>query len=182
MSVRARRLENEWALLLQLAAENPGVVEAVRRETLPDADIFHVILHRTSALALAPPHRLLEMASHPVRFRFPEYYPSVPIEAFLERPVFHPNVHPENGFVCLWDRFSSGDTILEAVRKLRKVITWELWNRREEHVMQPDALRGNIAGAALSSEAVRVPRGCETPGEPVVRAGGLQRRRLIVSP
>jgi ubiquitin-protein ligase len=141
MSLRARRLENEWKLLAQLAEHNPGVVEVVRRETLPDADVFHVILHRTSALALGDPPRLMELASHAVAFRYLSFYPSVPIEAFLVTPVFHPNVHPENGFVCLWDRFSSGDTIVEAIRKLQQVITWELWNDRAEHVMQPEALK-----------------------------------------
>ncbi|HUA83776.1 MAG TPA: hypothetical protein VMB85_07945 [Bryobacteraceae bacterium] len=177
MTVRARRLDNEWALLGQLAERNPKVVEAVRRETAPDAEIFHVIVHRTSALALAPPHELMEFASHPVRFRFPEYYPSVPIEAFLEKPLFHPNIHPDNGFVCLWDRFSSGDTVVEAVRKLQKVIAWELWNQHAEHVMQPDAV-AHPPVAVLPAEIVRV------PGEPAPpsRAGAPYRRRLIVSP
>jgi ubiquitin-protein ligase len=140
MTLRARRLENEWKLLAQLAEHNPGILEVVRRETLPDADVFHVVLHRTSVLSLIEPRTLMQFASHEVAFRFPSYYPSVPIEAFLVKPVFHPNVHPENGFVCLWDKFSSGDTIVEAIVKLQKVITWELWNGRDNHVMQPEAL------------------------------------------
>jgi ubiquitin-protein ligase len=149
MSVRARRLDNEWKLLAQLVEHNPGVLEPIRRETLPDADVFHVILHRTSALALGDPPRLMEFASHTVAFRYLSFYPSVPIEAFLATPVFHPNVHPENGFVCLWDRFSPGDTIVEAVRKLQQVITWQLWNGRAEHVMQPEAL-GRAAELSLA--------------------------------
>jgi ubiquitin-protein ligase len=164
MSVRARRLDNEWALLDALAKHNPDLLEVRRRETLPDAEVFHVILHRTSAMSLGPPPQLLESASHAVAFRYPLYYPSVPIEAFLATPVFHPNVHPENGFVCLWDRFSSGDTIIEAVAKLQKVITWELWNDRTEHVMQPDALQSlGIFTVPLRCE--RVTLSCFKPGE-----------------
>ena len=141
LSVRARRLANEWEFLTRLAGHNPGVVEAAQRKTQPDADLFHVVLHRTSALSLGNPPTLWEKASHAAWFRYPEYYPSVPIEAFLSTPVFHPNVHPETGFVCLWNRFSPGDTILEAVRQLQRVITWELANSNAEHVMQPEALR-----------------------------------------
>jgi len=136
--VRARRLDNEWAFLARLVAHNPGVVEAVKRERQPDADLFHVVLHFTSGLGLGSPRAVL--TSHAVVFRYPEYYPSVPIEAFLTTPVFHPNVHAGTGFVCLWSRHSSGDTILEAVRQLQRVITWELKNSDAEHVMQPDAL------------------------------------------
>jgi ubiquitin-protein ligase len=140
-SVRSRRLENEWALLRRLVAHNGGILEGVRREVQPEGDVFHVILHRTSALALEQPPSLMAVASHTVSFRYPAYYPSVPIEAFLATPVFHPNVHPENGFVCLWSRSSVGDTILEAAGQLQRIITWQLWNDRAEHVMQPEALQ-----------------------------------------
>jgi len=153
--VRARRLDNEWGYLARLVEHNPGVLEAVKREEQPDADLFHVVLHRTSALSLST-RAVIEV--HPVVFRYPEYYPSVPIEAFLATPVFHPNVHPETGFVCLWSRHSAGDTILEAVRQLQRVISWELKNSDAEHVMQADALSWvpDVA-LPLEHELVRVP-------------------------
>jgi len=175
MSVRARRLENEWTLLAQLAEYNRGILEVVGRDTLPDAEVFHLILHRTSALALGAPPRLMEAASHAVAFRYPLFYPSVPIEAFLAVPVFHPNVHPENGFVCLWERFSPGDTILEAVRKLQLVITWELRNDRAEHVMQPEAL-GRPEPAALGCEAVKIPEELKLERISMRRPEGSRRR------
>jgi hypothetical protein len=175
MNVRARRLENEWTLLAQLAEYNRGILEVVRRETLPDAEVFHVILHRTSVLALGEPPRLMEAASHAVAFRYPPFYPSIPIEAFLAVPVFHPNVHPENGFVCLWDRFSAGDTIIDAVRKLQLVITWELWNDRAEHMMQPEALARPTL-ATLGSEAVRIPEELKLERMSIRRPEGRRRR------
>jgi len=157
-SVRARRLDNEWAFLERLAAYNPGVLEALRREARADADLFHVALHRTSALSLANPSAVAASDSHAVAFRYPEYYPSVPIEALLATPVFHPNVHPETGFVCLWNRFSPGDTILEAVRQLQRVITWELSNSSVEHLMQPEALHWTPdVKLPLAYEPVSVP-------------------------
>jgi hypothetical protein len=139
--VRARRLEREWELLAALADHNPGILEVVGRESQPESEVFRVILHRTSALSLTKPPRVMESASHRAWFRYPAYFPSVPIEGFLDKPVFHPNIHPENGFVCLWSRFSVGDTIIEALRQLQRIVTWELWNDRAEHVMQPEALR-----------------------------------------
>ncbi len=157
-AVRARLLDNEWRFLAALAELNRGVVEIVKRETKPDAEFFHVVLHRTSALSLGNPPVLRDATSHAAAFRYPEYYPSVPIEAFLATPVFHPNVHPENGFVCLWSRFSAGDTIIEAVRQLQRVITWELSNPSADHVMQPEALRWSPDVALpLACEPVRVP-------------------------
>jgi len=179
MSVRARRLDNEWKLLAQLAEHNPGVLEVVSRETLPDADVFHVILHRTSALVLGDPPRLMELASHAIAFRYLSFYPSVPIEAFLTTPVFHPNVHPENGFVCLWDRFSSGDTIVEAIRKLQQVVTWELWNDRVEHVMQPEALEWDHAHLPLSFERLRSP--VELRLQPIYPVAPAESRRRRLS-
>ncbi len=177
--MRARRLDNEWSLLARLAEYNPGIVEVVRREVLPDADVFHVVLHRTSALTLQPPHALMEAASHVARFRYPSYYPSVPIEAFLETPVFHPNIHPENGFVCLWDRFSKGDTILEALRQLQRVVTWELWNDHPDHVMQPEALiRTRQDRVALRCDPLRVPTELKLERSYARRPGGLGRKRL----
>ena len=139
--VRSRRLDKEWELLAMLAEHNPNGLKVLQRDVQLDAEVFQIALHRTSALRIGSPPSLLVSASHRVSLRYPEYFPSVPIEAFLGTPVFHPNVHPENGFVCLWSTFSTGDTIVEAIRQLHRVIAWELLNHRPEHVMQPSALQ-----------------------------------------
>jgi hypothetical protein len=76
---------------------------------------------------------------HEAELRFPRFFPSVPIEAYLRRPVFHPNVDPVNGFVCLWDRFSPGDTVVTAVRHLQRIVAWRMLNLWADHVMQPEA-------------------------------------------
>ena len=138
-STRERRIDNEWALLAELARANPGSLDDLSRSRDVEADFFRVTLHRTTALTGTPPH-LQRLDSHVVEFRFPAWYPSVPIEAFLSVPVFHPNVHPDNGFVCLWTRGSTGDTIVTALVRLQNVIGWRLHNASPDHLMQPAAL------------------------------------------
>jgi hypothetical protein len=64
----------------------------------------------------------------------------MPIEAYLTRPVFHPNVHPDTGFVCLWGRFSLHDTVVEALCQFQRVVTYSLFSESADHVMQPEAL------------------------------------------
>ena len=156
MTVRERRVENEWKFLLRLEAENSSIIEAVTREKVCAGDCLHILLKQTTALALtgASPEMRTE---HQVRFHFPEYFPAVPIEAFLSTPVFHPNVHPENGFVCLWNRFSPGDSVLEAVRQLQRVISWELFNAEADHLMQPEALHDGRRVSPMAYSPVAIP-------------------------
>ena len=138
-SVHERRVAQEWKLLLALAAENPELLQDCVREDQLDGTVFRFRLLQTQAL-VEEAGQLQILDQHEVTLCFPRFFPSVPIEASLARPVFHPNVHPETGFVCLWSRFSSGDTVIEAVRQLQKVISWELHNEEPDHVMQPKAL------------------------------------------
>lgn len=154
VELRNRRLENEWDLLGLLAQANPENLQVVGRNRETDGDWFQVILHQT----------------HAAGFRFPDLFPSVPIEAFLKQPVFHPNVHPETGFVCLWDRFSSSDTIAIAVRQLQRVIRWEVFNSNPDHVMQPEAL----AAAATIERPL--------PGVPIVMPPGFYTTRAPSRP
>jgi ubiquitin-protein ligase len=139
-TLHQRRVEHEWRLLQLLAATNSSVLEILNREQGPASERFHLILHKTCALIKQDSY-LNSLDTHTVALHFPEFFPSVPIEASLAIPVFHPNIHPENGFVCLWDRFSSGDTVAEAVLQLQRVITWRLVNEESDHLLQPEAIQ-----------------------------------------
>lgn len=161
--IRERRIRNEWEWLRRAEAANPG------RLALPEGPGGLVLLPETPCYGMdgAPAKGVA------VRFRFPEYYPSVPLEAWLARPVLHPNVHPENGFVCLWDTRQEGVSLVEAVRQLQRVVTWELYNLSADHVMQPEAgLRPR-----LPYEPVAAP-----PGYELERSAGFlpepRRKRL----
>lgn len=176
-SVHERRIEQEWKLLLALAAENPEVLQDCVREDKADGAEFRFRLLQTQA-RVEEAGQLRVIDQHEVTLRFPRFFPAVPIEASLARPVFHPNVHPETGFVCLWNRFSSGDTVIEAVRQLQKVISWDLHNEASDHVMQPSALSWRKGAAShtlpLKTSLVSAP----TDLRPKVRSTSERRNRL----
>ena len=137
-SLRTRRLENEWRLLQHAVKANARMVEIEGRHAGVDDESFFVTLHDTTAL-VKNDDGFETLSIHHVEFRFEEFFPAVPIQVFLSVPVIHPNVNPYNGFVCLWDRFSAGDGVLTALAQLQRVITWELFNRSPDHLMQSDA-------------------------------------------
>lgn len=161
-SVHERRIEQEWKLLLALAAENPEILRDCVREDKADGTLFRFQLLQTQAL-VEEGGQLRVVDQHKITLRFPRFFPVVPTEASLAQPVFHPNVHPETGFVCLWNRFSSGDTVIEAVRQLQKVISWVLHNETPDHLMQSNALswRKGLASSTLPLKLtlVSVPSG-----------------------
>jgi ubiquitin-protein ligase len=135
MELRQRRIENEWELLQQLAQANPALLSDIQRHQ----DDFLLKLSQTTA-----PVRMDEnidlRSEHDVRLSFPRFFPTMPIEAYVTPPVFHPNVHPDTGFVCLWNRFSLHDTVVEALCQLQRVLTFTLFSESADHVMQPEAL------------------------------------------
>jgi len=126
---RTRRIEQEMLALRLLASANPG------RMRLADAEIRKVELPGMPAYGLSGEI----ITGIQLRFNFPEYYPSVPVEAFLITPVRHPNVHPENGFICLWDRHHTGTSLIEAVLQAQRIVAWRLKNLSADHLMQPEA-------------------------------------------
>ena len=138
MTLRQHRIENEWLFVLQLQSANPEVLAVEKRESFCGGDWFHIVVQQTGGLQFGG-SGADSIRVHRVRVHFPEFFPAVPIEAYLEAPLLHPNIHPESGFVCLWDRFSPGDSIIETVRQLQRVVSWELSNREADHVMQPEA-------------------------------------------
>ncbi len=135
-----RRLAAEWDLLQQLAAGNPRRLAHLSGEDL----CFRLRLLETPGLvsaqhAASGSERIL--TEHDMRIVFPRFFPAVPLELYLDRPVHHPNIHPETGFACLWDRHRVSHTVEHAVHKLAAMLGWRLWNREAVHVMQPDALQ-----------------------------------------
>src|SRR5207245_2306516 len=124
--LRSRRIRNEWDLVKKIRQINREGFDVLGHETGVTEDLFRLVLHQTSGILKRNEFCLI--SSHQVAFRFPRFYPSVPIEAALSVPVFHPNVDSHTGFVCLWDKFSSGDTILEALSQVQRIISWELYD------------------------------------------------------
>lgn len=129
---RERRIRNEAALLREMAELNPERLQILAMTE----DEFRMTLH-------TPAHG---GAVHGLKLVFAPYFPAVPIEAYLELPVRHPNVHPVTGFICLWDKHSTGDTVIEALRQTQRVLSGELRNGEADHLMQPDCLDIEVLG------------------------------------
>jgi hypothetical protein len=182
LSVHQRRTEQEWKLLQALAAQNPDLLRDCERDDEADGPVFRFLLQQTPAFVEDAGQLRIE-DQHGVSLHFPRFFPAVPLEACLSRPVFHPNVHPETGFVCLWNRFSSGDTVVEAVGLLRQVITWRLLNEASDHVMQPKSLEwykdpARSTPLPLLCPELRGPEGFELARTYARRPEGVGRRRL----
>jgi hypothetical protein len=179
--IAERRIEQEWILLERLATENPAILEVRGRRATDDGHAFFFMLHGTESL-LATAGRVTIVKALSVAMHFRSLFPAVPIEASVSPPVFHPNVHPDSGFACLWNRFSAGDTIVEAVAQLQRVLTWRSWNEDATHVMQPAAVAW-VQGSPdvrlpLSCVPIVVPRDIEDLQSQAARPSAQIRRRL----
>jgi len=138
-AVRDRRIENEWELICNAQRRNPALLEILGKQAGPDGDSFSFALLETSGLVEIDGRKTL-LTSHRAEIRFPRFFPYVPTEVRLVLPVFHPNVDPSNGFVCLWSRFAVEDTVVTALQRLQRVIAWELINQNPRHIIQPAAV------------------------------------------
>ena len=137
--MRTRRIENEWLLLEALQRLNPGQLSLTR-----EGEIVSIEVDGFSALRHAPVagESMSEAvrSRHRVRIAFPRYYPTMPVEVYLDAPVFHPNVNPDNGFVCLWTRHRVHTTLERTLAQLQRVLAWALLNVDASHVVQSYAL------------------------------------------
>jgi hypothetical protein len=177
-TLRQTRLDNEWSVLRALADYNPGLLTLEGRKTDAMEERFELRIEGTPSPIIAQAG--VEIAdSHRVTVQFPAYFPAVPMQVFVSPPVLHPNVHPETGFVCIWDRTSPGDSILDALVLLQKVITWELHNPRADHVMQPEALGRRHAPRPYRS--LRMPPGLKAELDARCRPPSGRRPRLSVA-
>jgi hypothetical protein len=137
-SVYERRVANEWRDAKQLEQCNTDVIRFGQLRSEGDDTVLAVALSQTAGLVISG-NGLQVVEEHEAELRFPRFFPAVPIEAYLRRPVFHPNIDPVNGFVCLWDRFSAGDTVVTAMCHLQQMVAWRMFNLRADHVMQREA-------------------------------------------
>ena len=143
-TVLERRLRNEWQLLQQLIARNPG---RFYEASMMDADLT-LRLHGPAAWCAQPNGHPCPISIHALRISFPVHFPAVPMELFLETPVRHPNIHPETGFVCVWDRHRVSNTVEHALHRLVAMLAGQLQNTSAPHLMQPDAVSLPAAGDA----------------------------------
>lgn len=139
LTLRERRLAHEWEVLQQLKANSPEKLLLMERK---GDEAFLLTVADMPALSAKPGKDLLTVVTdlHSIMISFPRYYPSMPCEVYLSRPVFHPNIDPVNGFVCLWNKHRVAYTSIQALMQLSAILAWRLFNPDAPHLMQPDAL------------------------------------------
>jgi ubiquitin-protein ligase len=139
LTLRDRRLGHEWEVLWQLRANWPEKLLTLERK---GDEAFLLTVADMPALSARPEKDLFAVVTdlHSITISFPRYYPSMPCEIYLSRPVFHPNIDPVTGFVCLWSRHRVTNTSIQALIQLRAILAWRLFNPDAPHLMQPDAL------------------------------------------
>ncbi len=138
-SLRADRIEREWRMLDRLARANVGTVEVLERTSSPLEEVFRVRLHNSPGLESASGTRLSRRDEHTVRLGFTRFYPEVPIECYVEEPLFHPNIRPETGFVCLWEEANPRDTAVQAIARAQAMAAFRMVNLGDAHRMNRPA-------------------------------------------
>jgi hypothetical protein len=138
-SLRADRIEREWRLLERLAAANADQIELLDRRALPGDDVFRVRLYNSPGLQSAVDADLDIRDEHTIRLGFTRFYPDVPIECYIEEPLFHPNVRPETGFVCLWQDANPRDTAIQAIARAQAMAAYRMVNLGGPHQMNREA-------------------------------------------
>jgi hypothetical protein len=138
-TVRLERIEREWSLLHQLAELNPAWLRPLGRKSRPTEETFLLQLSCSPGIQEIVRENPNVREEHTVRLCFPRFYPDVPIECYVKEPLFHPNVRPDNGFVCLWERFNLDYTAIQAVCRTQAMAAYRMMNLRSEHVMNNQA-------------------------------------------
>jgi ubiquitin-protein ligase len=137
--LRADRLEREWVLLQRLAEANPRHLEICGRESAPAEDVFTVRLHDSPGIEAVRGDRLFARTDHELRLCFTRFYPEMPIDCYSTAPLFHPNVKPETGFVCLWEHANPHDTVIQAVARAQAIAAYRMVNTGAAHLMNKEA-------------------------------------------
>lgn len=131
MNLRDRRMEEEWQLLEALACANPRIVAEITRSS----EEFHVVLKESRAWVLDG-SKLKAENEHTVRYVYPRYYPTLPIDGYFASPIAHVNVDPVTGFVCLWESYRPSQTIVDAILITRSIMACRTANLNPVHCMQ----------------------------------------------
>lgn len=158
MNLRNRRIDMEWQLLEALADANRTIFAAVTRAE----DEFRIDMRESPAWVGGRYERRIETA-HMLRYVYPRYYPSLPLEGYFLRPIFHVNVDLATGFVCLWQAYQSSQTIVDAILITRAIMADKVANLDPVHLMQQDAALGREESYALSMTPLTLPPACRPP-------------------
>lgn len=169
MNLRSRRMDAEWKLLEALADTNRMIFAAISRSE----NEFRVDMRDSPAWIGGRHERKIETA-HLLRYVYPRYYPSLPLEGYFACPIFHVNVDPATGFVCLWQDYRPARTIVDAILITRAIMAGNVANLNPVHRMQQDAALDCEDCHALPMTPLTLPSACR----PLLSQRRIDRRRL----
>jgi hypothetical protein len=138
-TLRTDRIAREWKLLERLALTNVDHLEILDRRASPGEETFRVRLHNSPGVERTDGSRVVTRDQHTIRLGFTRFYPDVPVECYVEEPLFHPNVRPETGFVCLWQEANPRDSAIQAIARAQAMAAYRMVNLGEVHRMNRDA-------------------------------------------
>ena len=115
------------------------MLEIVTRKSTSTGDTFHVQLLSSPGVEHADGAGMATRDVHPIRLVFTRFYPDVPIECYVDAPLFHPNVRPETGFVCLWEQANPRDTAIQAIARAQAMAAFRMVNMGGAHLMNKPA-------------------------------------------
>jgi ubiquitin-protein ligase len=169
MNLRNRRIDIEWQLLEDLADANRMTFAAISRSE----DEFRIDMQESPAWVGERHERKIETA-HVLRYVYPRFYPSLPLEGYFVRPIFHVNVDLATGFVCLWQDYRPAQTIVDAILITRAIMAGKVTNLDPAHRMQQDAALECETSHELPMTPLTLPPACR----PLLSQRHTGRRRL----
>ncbi len=134
-SLRADRIEKEWQMLQRFSKLNPDKLEILERLSRPDEETFRIRLTNSPGVATFDSNQPILRDRHRFRLSYPRFYPEMPIECYVEEPLFHPNVKPETGFVCLWEKSRLEHGVIQAIARAHAMAAFRMVNLGEPHLM-----------------------------------------------
>lgn len=165
MSIRAKRLENDHASLLERIAASGGSLELAVAEGQPP-ERYEILWHCPGVIGLQGEEPVLGQA-HRVEILLGLDYPrSAPTARFLS-PVVNPNVFPD-GRICLGFVWTMAETLSEMVLRIGRLIQYD------PEILNLESPADANAAAWASRNHARFPFGQVTfRGDGAKRSGGV---------
>mgnify|MGYP001807109241 CR=1 FL=1 len=121
MSVREKRLRNEFQSVSEMVAQSGGALAIVSTNGNPPYQ--YVIEYRCRGVERLNGNDPVYRNTHQVEISLGTNYPNAKPEAKFLTPIFHPNVWP-NLDVCLGSKWTMAETLPELIIRIGKIIQY----------------------------------------------------------
>lgn len=121
MSVREKRLRNEFEALTELINNSAGALKLISKKGNPPYE--YIIQYKCRGVKDLQGNQPNFSQEHRVRITLGQNYPTEAPEAKFLTPIFHPNVY-SNSRVCLGNYQALQETLVELVLRIGKMIQY----------------------------------------------------------